>query len=113
MKQYELLKDLPCLKKGAIFTYKEAAGLWYIEDKDKFMNVNIEDVTDEWFKEVKEEKKPKFKVWAKVVVNWDTEITYWIITSLDNWWYKIWYSWTLSEEHTRLATPEEIELYFS
>lgn len=63
----------------------------------------------EYFQEVVEEevRKPKFKIWDKVVMD-----NYYIIVTeiengkdyLYNWW---------SEKSIRLATPEEIELYYN
>lgn len=125
MKTYKLLKKIPWLDIGTIFTYKEKAWLWYIEDKQETFNVNYEEISIEWFEEIIEEKfipqwswKPKFKV--KDRVNMGTY--YWTVigvdikpktSELDEYiYYLSWlneYEW---EENLRTPTDEEVDIYY-
>lgn len=62
MKKYKLLKDLPMMKAGAIFTLKDI-GVLYYKDENRLMSLSVLDqdkmkrdgTFDEWFEEIKDE----------------------------------------------------------
>lgn len=105
MKKYRLLKDLPWIDK-----WEE----WVWESFRFTRNYLLE----KWFiEEVKEEPKPKFKVWDYVVYESKNIIRYIKIIEIRKewndflynqtwWWYYFW------EECLRLPTQEELEKYF-
>lgn len=122
MKKYKLLKDLPFHKKWTIFLYdwEEVFEEWDIEHPigtHYFDDYSFKTLIWEWFEEVKEEPKPKFKVWDYVVYkNWkrfikiiDIKITsnsnYIKYNHDSGWWY-------YHEDELRLPTQEELEKYF-
>ena len=58
-KQYRLLKSIPWLEKWTIFNYVSWACWDYIEDKYKTLNVNVENIDNNWFEEIKEDNVEK------------------------------------------------------
>lgn len=117
MKKYKLKKDLPCLKAWEILYYKESAWLWYIEDENKFLNVNIESVTEEWFEEIIE--WPKFKIWDYAVSTNHKDSPFYIklvdIRELRETYYvynSTSYGDYFEEKNLRKPTEEELKKYF-
>lgn len=131
MKKFRLLKDLPYTKAWIIYTKSDDNYSWiynYVSEKINNWRIdylNKEDVEDnpEWFEEVKEELKPKFKIWDYVVCEstsprWSKIKKYIKIIDIriksDNY---IEYNrdsalWYYSEHELRLPTEEELEKYF-
>lgn len=115
MKKYKLLKDLPYIKAGIIYEqdwnqYKSEKQDWITD----YLNKNIIENNPEWFEEIKEELKPKFKVWDYVVA-----FKIWIFLKINsifkNWLWEYRYSnWTnwYYENELRLPTEEELKIYF-
>lgn len=90
---------------------------------DTWLEYNIWEIVDfsddytmfllwEYIEEIKEEEKPKFRIWSKVVV-WEWK--YWVILNIhikDDFEYLVWTSWVYANQ-LRKPTEEEIEKYFN
>lgn len=124
MKKYRLLKDLVYIKAWAIylenivweslFNYRSESVLNEYWTYDYLHKKDVEN-NPEWFEEVKEEPKPKFKIWDYVVhKNWkrfikivDIKITgdnYFMYNYDDIWYYE--------DNELRKPTQEELKKYF-
>lgn len=129
MKKYRLLKDLVYIKAWAIyleniiweslFNYRSESVLNRYWTYDYLHKKDVEN-NPEWFEEVKEEPKPKFKIWDYVVYEWKNVeyIKIFLIKqSWENFVYNStptadWYSVCYHESHLRKPTQEELEKYF-
>lgn len=125
MKKYRLLKDLPFHKKWMIFLYdwKQAFEEWDMEHPialHYFDDISFKVLLWEWFEEVKEEPKPKFKIWDYVVYEWES-IEYIKIYNIKKSWTNFIYNQTPTsywfficyyEANLRLPNKEELKKYF-
>lgn len=105
MKKYILLKDLPNKPCWTIISEKDVQRYY-----DFFSYIN----SVEWFEEVEEELKPKFKVWDYAVA--DKLWIYLKINSIFQDWrweyrYSNWTNWYYKYE-LRQPTQEELKKYF-
>lgn len=98
MKKYKVTKPIP----------------WFwIHDEYIWESILLrnEYLLENWFiEEIKEEEKPKFRIWDKVsLIDW-----FWIITAIipSNNTYCVWNSY-FTENLMDLANPEEIQEYFN
>ena len=106
MKKYRLLKDLPNKSCWTIISEKDVQKYY-----DFFSYIN----SVEWFEEVKEEPKPKFKIWDYVVHKaWKRfiKIIDIKITEDNSFIYNYDSMWYYRDSELRKPTQEELEKYF-